>query len=132
MSHTQDNSTNRDNMKQSELLNIQTNAQGKENKSNWGNGEESNADKIIERKRIEGTPFTIISAEGKGYRTVMGKWQITEKFETEKELLKWMEENYYTVILTMIIVVNDDIKNKQEEKEIYKVVEDTNDYEDRV
>lgn len=86
-----------------------------ENKSNWGSGEPSNADKLIEREKIEGTPFWIVGTKDKGYRTVLGKWQITEIHETKQKLLDWMTENYYTIILTMIIVVGEDIQNKKEE-----------------
>lgn len=63
---------------------------------------------LIKRENIKGTPFTLIQQEGHGCFATMGKYQITEKFEQPVEVLNYLENNTYKVILSMILIVTKD------------------------
>ena len=43
---------------------------------------------IIKRKVVDNSPFTIVSLEDEGHFGVMGKWRITESFDSVEEAEK--------------------------------------------
>lgn len=60
--------------------------------------EQSNLEKIIEYKPIEGTPFNIAYKEPL-YYLIMGKWKLTEGYETQEALEKYIETNQWNLIM---------------------------------
>jgi hypothetical protein len=61
-----------------ESLNELTNAEGSQNKLNYG-------EEIIEKERIPDTPFDVIGNKQLGYFIALGRFRISEKFTTKEE-----------------------------------------------
>lgn len=61
---------------------------------------------LINRERIEGTPFTIIEDKEKGYYITMGNYLITHPTKTKTEQIEKLHHlETWNIILTMIIIV---------------------------
>lgn len=72
----------------------------------------NNNSSLITREEIEGTPFTIVTNEGKSFLT-MGKYKISEEMEKE-EIAIYMIENKWNIIVTIAgIIAEHTIKAKQ-------------------
>lgn len=54
---------------------------------------------------IEFTPFRMVGDKQKGYAATFGKYKLTDEFKTQGELLRYLEQNHYTVTSNMIIVM---------------------------
>ena len=68
-------------------------------------------------KPLEGTPFTLVSDEGKVFG-IMGKYRLTECFESEEEAEKEVKKITWDRLIQVIsIMINeqDKIKNLNEE-----------------
>lgn len=92
-----------------ELLNTQLNA---------GDNHKQDSGKLIERIPIEKTPFWIVGNKEDGYRLIMGKYAITNKFPSIIDAEEYLNENQWEIILTMVIVVTK--KMQEEENNIKK------------
>lgn len=90
-------STERNSLQNSELLQLQTNAQEQENSKDSG--------KIIEREKVEGTPFELIKVDEKGWFLAMGKHRFTEPVENKEEILKSLEGVPWDYVMNVIMVV---------------------------
>lgn len=91
-----------------ELLNTQMNAE---------ETPKENSSKLIEREDIPETPFVLISIEQGKYFAVLGMKQITPNFKTKGEVLQYIEQNMWNIVLTMILIINEtrkDLVNKIE------------------
>lgn len=96
--------------KAEELLNIQNNVEG--------NQDREQSSKLVEYKKIEGSPFTMAKTED-GITLMMGKWQLIDYVETEAEILEYLEFNKWELILKVIVCVknSDVVKPKMEDME---------------
>lgn len=94
-------------MKQStpsrDLLQSQTNVEEIHNKDSGENKP------LIDRRQIEGTPFWIIGSEEKGYCLVMGKWKITQEYDTIPEVELQLKSQQWQLILRMIGIICEDL-----------------------
>lgn len=77
--------------KAQDLLNTQSNTE----KTHKG-------ESLIERRKVEGTPFHIIKHE-EGFFIAMGKFRLTKETETEEETLSKLETEKWDIIGRMII-----------------------------
>jgi len=80
------------------------------NTKSWSSGQElleearNSKSSLIERAPILGTPFEAVKEEG-GYFAVFGQNKLTEEYETTEELLEWMEENHWELLIRVITMV---------------------------
>lgn len=82
---------------------------------NVGNPNNSNSNsELIKRTEVENTPFTVITIENESFVT-LGKYRLTEKFETEKEAIesasKITWDNIMQVITIMILNIEKETIN---------------------
>lgn len=61
---------------------------------------------LIERKKIKGTPFTVIKQNDKWF-LAMGDSRLTEPTNTEEETIEKLETNKWLLLTHMIITVID-------------------------
>ena len=79
--------------------------------------ETPNNNSLIERVRIDGTPFVAIGQENKWF-LVLGNYRITEPTETYEETVQKLDTNMWDIIGTLICVLQDkfdeekNVKNK--------------------
>jgi len=59
-----------------------------------------------EELQIEGTPFKAIKENGKWF-AAWGQGKMTEDFETPAELLEWIENNFWSFMITVITMAMD-------------------------
>lgn len=81
-------------MSQKELLNGQNSVEETQNNSN-------STETLIERIKVEGTPFWIIGEKGRGYFLIMGNTKITETRVTIAEVKEDMIKEMYNIIFRM-------------------------------
>jgi len=60
---------------------------------------------LLEEAPILGTPFKAVKEEKGGWFAAMGMNKLTEEHETVDELLKWMEENHWELLVRVITMV---------------------------
>lgn len=109
------NTNNTAKMKNSELLNTQSNAE-ENNSSQFG---DTNTE-LIQRWRVYNTPFTIIKNE-QGWFVVMGEYRLTEIFETENELL-----DFTNITQTHFMTLNEsDYTEENGDKDTFKYYKNT-------
>lgn len=74
------------------------------------------SERLVEREQIQGTPFTMINIENKGWFLTMGNARITEQGQyTKEEILKKVEEKDWDIIsimCTAIAMQFDSMKHK--------------------
>lgn len=92
-------------LKQSELLNLQTNADVSQNKEN------SNSE-LVERHEIPNTPFHIVGNKEKGYFLTLGKYKISDTYKTEEELFEDVDKQHWNITLRLITTVHEAIMTK--------------------
>lgn len=80
-------------MKQIEILQEQT-------KSN-----ESELTKLVEREKVEGTPFEIIKYPDSGYFVALNKYRVTEEFETMLEAVEVIDNKEWDFLTTVMITI---------------------------
>lgn len=73
---------------------------------------EDKQDSLIERKEIETTPFEMVKLDHRGWFGTMGKWRITEEYETEKELREDLEKITWNRILQIVALVTEQLKQQ--------------------
>lgn len=78
------------------------------------NVEEIKEQSLIEREKVESSPFEIISMEGYHFG-VMGDYRITEK-DNDKEVVKEQLEKITWNRLIQVIMILDELKEKHNEK----------------
>lgn len=74
--------------------------------------EQQKGTQIIEREEMAGTPFTLVTTEGKTFLT-MGKYQISEPMEKE-EIGQYMMENEWNIITTIIGIISQHVVDRTE------------------
>lgn len=80
----------------------------------------------VTNEEIEGTPFRLIGA-GTKYFAVLGKYRITEDFETEDEVKVWIDFNQYRVITSMITAIVNEMAGeaqKQMTEQFNQIIEE--------
>lgn len=75
-----------------ELLKLQTGAEDTHNKNS----------NLMERNKIENTPFEIVGNEEIGYALLMGHYTLTEFLETKDEVKEELDKNKWIIIQRMI------------------------------
>jgi len=91
------------------------------------NAEETNtasqtSEKLIERIKIEGTPFWMIISEETEWNLIMGHWKLNKEpipldkeIDYEEQANIYLEANKWDLIVTTMICVNTDINNQKTE-----------------
>jgi len=86
------------------MQNLQTSAK-QEEKSNIQNSVETpNKENyhLIERIKIENTPFEITGNKEIGFKFTWGRFNLSEKMQTEEEVIKWAEEHHWEITMSMV------------------------------
>jgi len=91
-------------MKQSEILNTQSNTEETLNKNSH----------LTTNEPIEETPFRLVGNTETGYAITMGKYRLTKWTKTKEEALNKLETESWNIIANMIVVIN-------EQKELYEI-----------
>lgn len=71
---------------------------------------------LMEYNKVPGSPFTIVRREKEWFLS-MGNNRISEYYETEKEVLEFIEKDMFNLILTMIIILITDYPKLKKESE---------------
>lgn len=83
-----------------DALNTLNNAEENQNKPNYS--------ELIERNKIQGTPFNVITdrtGKEEKHFIVWGKYRITEPKKTQEEALNLLIEEQYNIIPTMFAIM---------------------------
>lgn len=119
--------------KQAQLLTTLTDAENNHNNNSSTTTTTTNStpqnEEIIKYKPIEKTPFTLVWQKDMGYFLTMGKFKITENYETEEEIEQILTEKPYQLILEMIgvlIEINEELKEIETIEKINKTKEQIN------
>jgi len=81
-----------------------------ESTKSWSSGQElleearSSQSTLMEEMSIQGTPFRAVKEEG-GWFGAIGQNKLTDEFETTEELITWMEENHWELLIRVITMV---------------------------
>lgn len=59
---------------------------------------------LIERAPIQGTPFEVVKEDGKWF-AAFGYNKLTEDFDEMQDVLNWMEENHWELLVRVITMV---------------------------
>lgn len=88
-----------------ELLNLQTSAEEKQNKEK--------SSELLERERIENTPYTIIGNQEKGYFLAFGKYKVIENKPTKQEVRDELEKRKWFVMMDTVVCILDMIEHNK-------------------
>ncbi len=66
---------------------------------------------LISRKEVDGTPFVIVTTEGKSFG-VLGKYRITEPRKSKKEVEKELKEITWNRIIQVTMLLIEQLKTK--------------------
>lgn len=94
-------------MKNSEILKLQTGAEGEPNKEN------SNLEELIERERIDNTPYTIVGNKERGYFLAFGKYKVLENKPTKAEIRNDLEKRKWFVMMDTVICLMDMVEHNK-------------------
>lgn len=62
---------------------------------------------LVEREKIENSPFEIIGNKDHGYFAAFGKYRITEKFENMQLVKDYLESHKWEVVVNLILTLID-------------------------
>lgn len=84
------------------------------------NAEESvdnnhSGEQLLEREQIPNSPFWIIGNRIDGYYLVLGHYRLTDVYNTKQEVVDFVNNRPWDIILGMIISVNHTDKQLQEQ-----------------
>lgn len=66
---------------------------------------ENSGTKLVDRIKIVGTPFTMVNY-GENWYLMMGRYRLNEtEYKTQEEVLQYMEDNQWDIILKMIAII---------------------------
>jgi hypothetical protein len=68
-------------------------------------GEIKKGEELQKTNPIEGTPFIAKWIENVGWFAVCGKYRLTEPMETEEELIKYVNDKPYELIIVLVNIV---------------------------
>lgn len=78
----------------------------------------SNSSELLGRMSIENTPFEIVGNKEMGYFAALGKFRITVPYQTPEEVQRFIDNNTYTVMLTILqILIPAEIKHELETRQ---------------
>jgi hypothetical protein len=83
---------------------------------------ENQLEELIKRTELEGTPFQIISTNGKHFG-VMGNYKMTEDYDYFEEAAEEVVKMTWKNLINMMIVINDFTKSQPTLKEAHELNE---------
>lgn len=72
-------------------------------------------EQLLEREQITNSPFWIIGNKVDGYYLVLGHYRLTDVYNTKQEVIEYVNNRPWDIILGMIISVNHTDKQLQEQ-----------------
>lgn len=76
------------------------------------NQDKAENSQLIEHTGVEGTPFTAVT-DSDGTFITLGRYKLTERFDTVENAMQNMEENKWTQILNIVAIVQEKIIEKE-------------------
>lgn len=110
-------------LEQSELLNTQTSADENQNK------EKSSNTQLLEREKVDKTPFYVTGNNDEGFIITLGKWRITEPKATKAEAILEIDNEFWNTMGKMIGITCEMMQEeilKEIKEEILKEIRNTN------
>jgi hypothetical protein len=92
-----------------ESLNELTNAEGSQNKLNYG-------EEIIEKDRIPNTPFDVIGNTKLGYFIALGRFRISEKIQEKYTAENYLEDHKWEITMNCISAALQGYEEEQRNK----------------
>jgi len=97
---------------------------------------ESNGQELLEKARnsplssdqrlpIHGTPFEAITTNGQTWFAAWGQNKLTEEHESADELLQWIEQNHWTFLVTVVMMMMDS-RDMYKAQKIQEYLDDQN------
>lgn len=97
--------------------------QGQGEKLNGPNSTDTNNKEnypLLERIEIKDTPFVITGNKEIGYKLTWGRFNLTDKMNTEEEVLEWGEKHHWEITMGMVHIY---IENYMTMKEQFKTLD---------
>lgn len=69
-----------------------------------GNTLQNKTEELVKREKVNGTPFEIITAEGKNF-VALGKYRVTDDTQTVEELKEKIFNLDYDFLINMVFVL---------------------------
>lgn len=91
--------------KQEDILNSQNSTEETHNQNSTLN----------EREKIEDTPFWVVKQEEKWFIT-LGEYRVSQIKESKDEALKTLEENKWDLVIHMVIIISEKLKEEDYRK----------------
>lgn len=67
----------------------------------------NNGSHLITYHKIENTPFTQVIENGVGHYAVLGNYKITPAFDTMDEMIEYIEQNKWNIVMSIAIIINE-------------------------
>ena len=105
--------TTQSKMKKTQILKMQTTESESTEKFAENTGNEQSSTSLIERTRLENTPFTAVSHEGNNILT-LGRYKIAEGFNDTSEMHDYIQNNLWHCIGVLVQAILDNNNNEQQ------------------
>lgn len=65
----------------------------------------NNESHLITRNPVENTPFAVVGNNENGYFLTMGKYRLTDNFQNEEDVIYYLENNTWEIIVTLMTAI---------------------------
>lgn len=93
----------KDSTPEAELLNTQINAENDQNNEN-------SSDQLVEKIKIEKTPFHVVGNKDHGYFIAIGRNRVSEKRPTPEEAEELLVTDFWEILANLVVTFNDLMK----------------------
>jgi hypothetical protein len=69
----------------------------------------NSSSELIKRNRIANTPFVAIKTDEGGWFLTMGKYRVSEEYETEEEVIKLVKTKDWELLMNIMTVVTESL-----------------------
>lgn len=70
---------------------------------------------LIEKHKLDGTPFYAIGSQERGYFLALGKFKLSDNYEKISDIENHLQNEFYNVVLKMITAVSESIDSVKNE-----------------
>lgn len=69
------------------------------------NPNRADSSNLVENHTVDNTPFNIIGDKEHGYLLRIGRFRLSDRFETKEAVVQWMNDNEWTLITNLILTL---------------------------
>lgn len=84
---------------QRDILQSTMNVEGVHNENS------STSEQLIERMKVDGSPFTVIGEVNEGYFLAFGRYRLTERFKTKELVITHLMMEQYNIMMKMVAIM---------------------------